>query len=85
MTLVTLLYASEMKLVTLLYVSEMRLVTLRYASEMTLVTLLFVSEMRLVTLLFGNFVITLIYYNHAQCHCWWHFFIPRSLQLDSLT
>jgi hypothetical protein len=30
-------------------------------------------------------VITLIYYNHAQCHCWWNFFSPRSLQLGSFT
>ena len=23
--------------------------------------------------------------NHAQCHCWWNFISPRSLQLGSFT
>ena len=40
---------------------------------------------RLVNVIEKTFVITFIYYNHAQCHCWWNFFPPRSLQLGSFT
>jgi hypothetical protein len=34
--------------------------------------------------LFGSFVITLIYYNHAQCHCWWNFFSRGHCNLVAL-
>ena len=33
---------------------------------------------------FGNFIITLIYYNHAQCHCWWIFFLRGHCNLVAL-
>jgi hypothetical protein len=32
----------------------------------------------------GNFVITFIYYNHAQCHCWWNFFLRGHCNLVAL-